>query len=120
MDKTALLTVLDERAGKWPLDLAYELAGIATRCLECKVDFSLAKTREELEKITRKADDLVAKSGCEVVVNGSIDDREDSSEAPSIFLCPILQVSFKHQELMKKGIQSYLILSRFHLTCCSN
>jgi hypothetical protein len=94
MDKTALLTVLDERAGKWPLDLAYELVGIATRCLECKVDFSLAKTREELEKITRKADDLVAKSGCEVVVNGSIDDREDSSEAPSIFLCPILQVSF--------------------------
>ncbi|KAL3583451.1 hypothetical protein D5086_014512 [Populus alba] len=103
MEKTALLTVLDERAGKWPLDLAYELAGIATRCLECKVDFSLAKTREELEKITRKADDLAAKSGCEVVVNGSIDDREDSSEAPSIFLCPILQEVMKNPHVAADG-----------------
>lgn len=103
MDKTALLTVLDERAGKWPLDLAYELVGIATRCLECKVDFSLAKTREELEKITRKADDLVAKSGCEVVVNGSIDDREDLSEAPSIFLCPILQEVMKNPHVAADG-----------------
>lgn len=96
MDRTALARVLDEMAGQWPLDLAEELVGIAMRCLSSNcgpnADFSLAKIREELDEICKKADDLVAKGGSEVVVKVDVD-REDSSEVPSIFLCPIFQVS---------------------------
>ncbi|CAK7339639.1 unnamed protein product [Dovyalis caffra] len=107
MDQTDLFRVLDERAGQWPLDLAQELVGIALRCFainqERSTDFSLPKAREELEKIRRKADDLVAKSGCQVAVNGSIDDREDSIEAPSMFLCPILREVMKNPHIAADG-----------------
>lgn len=101
-DRSGLVGVLDERAGQWPLDLAEEIVGIAMKCmpsdLRCNKDLSIGTVMEELDRVRKKADGIVAREGCEDFVRGV--DKEESREVPGIFLCPIFQVS----------PQSYLIL----------
>lgn len=90
MDRQALARVLDEKAGKWPLDLAQELAGIARKCLSSR-ELSLSKIMEELDTLRNMADDLVARGGLEAV-DSEVVDKDDCTEVPGIFLCPIFQV----------------------------
>ena len=66
-DKDALVRVLDEMAGPWPLDLVKELAGLAMRCMSIKIkpnrvlSIDIARVREELNEIKRKANDRFGK-----------------------------------------------------------
>lgn len=97
MDREALASVLDEMAGQWPLDLAIELAGLALMCVSTKTkpnsELSIAKVLEELNEIRRKGDEIVGREGRKAILGGCID-REGTSDVPSVFLCPILQVGF--------------------------
>uniref|UniRef100_A0A2P2KQ60 RING-type E3 ubiquitin transferase n=1 Tax=Rhizophora mucronata TaxID=61149 RepID=A0A2P2KQ60_RHIMU len=96
MDPAALVQILDERAGEGKLELAEELAGIAVGCVSVKREPStygtMAEVMKKLGELRRKADELAARGGCEVLVDEHIVDKEDSSEVPSFFLCPIVQV----------------------------
>ena len=92
VDGEALASVLDEMAGQWPMDLAKELAGLAFRCMS-NSELSIAKVLEELNEIRRKGDEIVGREGRKAIIGGCID-REGSSDVPSVFLCPILQVGF--------------------------
>ena len=101
MDRPALVRDLDEMAGKWPLELAERLAGLALKCLASNrgpsTDLRLATVMEELTDLRDKAADLVAKGECEVVIGRGSDanravDGEDLADAPTCFLCPIFQV----------------------------
>ena len=96
MDRKALGSVLDEMAGQWPLDLARELAALAMRCMSIKAkpnsELSIARVLEELNEIRRNGDEIVEREGPKTIIGGCID-REGSSDMPSAFLCPILQVS---------------------------
>jgi hypothetical protein len=96
MDRETLVNVLDDMAGQWPLDLAKEIMGLAMICMSVKskpnLNLSIARVLEELNKIRRKGDEIVAKEDRKVIIGGCID-REGSSDVPSVFLCPILQVS---------------------------
>ncbi|MBA0793932.1 hypothetical protein Gohar_018309, partial [Gossypium harknessii] len=93
-DQAALIKVLDEKAGKWPSDLAVELAKISMKCMSvCRganPDLQIATVMEELHELKKKADELRARGGFEVISNENVN-SEDSNEAPSVFLCPIFQ-----------------------------
>ncbi|XP_061349980.1 putative U-box domain-containing protein 50 isoform X2 [Gastrolobium bilobum] len=106
MDTEALVTVLDEMAGHWPLDLAKELAGLAMRCLSMKSnpnsELSIGRVLEELNEMRRKGDEIIAREGRKVIVGGCID-RDDSNDVPSIFLCPILQEVMKNPHVAADG-----------------
>lgn len=95
MDDDTLVNVLDDMAGQWPLDLARELAGLAMSCVFMKSrpnpELSIAKVLEELKMIRTKGDQIVAREGRKVTIGGCIG-RKSTSDVPSIFLCPILQV----------------------------
>lgn len=95
MDRETLVNILDDMAGQWPLDLAKELVGLAMISISVKSkpnpNLSIGRVLEELNKIRRKGDEIVAKEDRKVIIGGCID-REGSSDVPSVFLCPILQV----------------------------
>lgn len=95
----SLFRVLDETAGKWPLDLAEELAVIAMKCLavnqEENKDLRIASIAGELDEVRRKADGLVGSRENELVIDrcpSARANKEDPSDVPSVFLCPIFQV----------------------------
>ncbi|XP_048334445.2 putative U-box domain-containing protein 50 [Ziziphus jujuba] len=95
-DKAALVRVLDDTAGQWSLDLAQRLSGLALRCLSINQgsdsDVKVGTLMEELEEMRKEAEGLVEKAGREVVVSGGVEQREqESSDVPSVFLCPIFQ-----------------------------
>ena len=97
MDRTGLARVLDETAGEWPLDLAEGLALLAVKCLTTATvgpndNLRVEGLMEELEELRKKADGLVDRRGCEVICDGSDEQRHDSIKVPSVFLCPIFQV----------------------------
>ncbi|XP_050205442.1 putative U-box domain-containing protein 50 [Mercurialis annua] len=103
VDPTALVRVLDEVAGQWPLDLAEELVGIAMKCISIntgpKTKLSAAKVMEEMTGVRKKADEIVGKGGgCEAVVIEGVD-----AEVPSIFLCPIFQDVMKNPHIAADG-----------------
>ncbi|KAJ4825334.1 hypothetical protein Tsubulata_002674 [Turnera subulata] len=103
-DRTALVRVLDEVAGRWPLDLAEELVGVAMKCVSIfscgpSADVSLANVREKLGEIRRKANDIVAKGGGDEVTVDTGGDRE----VPGIFLCPIFQDVMKDPHVAADG-----------------
>ncbi|KAA8546699.1 hypothetical protein F0562_003070 [Nyssa sinensis] len=100
MDHEALIGVLDEMAGDWPLELAVELAGIAMRCLS--TNEGLATVMRDIDKVRKKADDLVVGGECEVAIEGGVD-IQDSSNVPSFFLCPIFQVVMKNPHVAADG-----------------
>lgn len=95
LSREALVGVLDEMAGQWPLDLAKELADLAMRCMSMKnkpgPELSIARVIKELNEMRRKGDEIVAREGRRVTIGGGVD-REVPSDIPSVFLCPILQV----------------------------
>lgn len=100
-DDAALVRVLDTKAGQWPLGLAQRVAGLALRCISMKVGPNMdmrfgSLVMEELEELRREAEDFVEKGECEVDVTVSDEGEhgQDSSDAPSVFLCPIVQVRY--------------------------
>jgi len=106
MDQAGLVEVLDEMAGEWPVDLAAELAGIAMRCLGnndgLEGELLMAPVFKEIEQVRKKADDLVAAGECEVPIGEGVD-MEDSNNAPTVFLCPILQDVMKNPHIAADG-----------------
>ncbi|GFP87901.1 putative U-box domain-containing protein 50 [Phtheirospermum japonicum] len=80
---------LDHSAGPWPMDLAMELCGIATRCLSD--DEMVAMPTEEINGVRKWADMLVANGEYPVPVEEGTN-VTDLSNVPSAFLCPIYQV----------------------------
>ncbi|EOX91927.1 U-box domain-containing protein kinase family protein, putative [Theobroma cacao] len=102
----ALARVLDEKAGKWPLDLAVELAGISMKCLSVSrglnTDLQIATVMKELDELKKKADELVARGGLEVVSKENVG-IEDSSDVPGVFLCPIFQEVMKNPHVAADG-----------------
>ncbi|WJX61849.1 hypothetical protein P8452_46901 [Trifolium repens] len=106
MDRETFVNVLDDMAGQWPLDLAKEIMGLAMICMSVKskpnLNLSIARVLEELNKIRRKGDEIVAKEDRKVIIGGCID-REGSSDVPSVFLCPILQEVMKNPHVAADG-----------------
>ncbi|CAJ2647359.1 unnamed protein product [Trifolium pratense] len=106
MDRETLVNVLDDMAGQWPLDLAKEIVSLAMICMSVKskpnLNLSIARVLEELNKIRRKGDEIVAKEDRKVIIGGCID-REGSSDVPSVFLCPILQEVMKNPHVAADG-----------------
>ncbi|XVF15302.1 hypothetical protein REPUB_Repub09cG0139400 [Reevesia pubescens] len=107
MDREALVRVLDEKAGNWPLDLAVELAGLSMKCLSVNrglnIDFQIATVMEELDELKKKADELVvARGGFEAVTNENVK-IEESSDVPGVFLCPIFQEVMKNPHVAADG-----------------
>ncbi|KAI4314425.1 hypothetical protein L6164_027336 [Bauhinia variegata] len=106
VDTEALARVLDEKAGQWPLDLAKELAGLAMRCMssesEPDTELNIGMVIEEVNKIRRKADDLVAQGGRRGMIGEGVD-KEDSTDVPNLFLCPILQEVMKNPHVAADG-----------------
>ncbi|KAL5753319.1 hypothetical protein ACOSQ2_023826 [Xanthoceras sorbifolium] len=108
LDRTALVGVLDEMAGEWPLDLAEELAGIAVKCLsvnqEPNNDIKIGIVMAELEKVKKKADDIKMTRGDGEEASGRCANQEDSSEeVPSVFICPILQEVMENPHVAADG-----------------
>ncbi|XVE86871.1 hypothetical protein DITRI_Ditri18aG0070100 [Diplodiscus trichospermus] len=106
VDQAALVRVLDEKAGKWPLELAVELAGLSMKCLSVNRklhrDLQIAAVMEGLDELKKKADDLVAKKGFEVVTNENVS-MGDPSNVPGVFLCPIFQEVMKNPHVAADG-----------------
>ncbi|GFS39547.1 U-box domain-containing protein kinase family protein [Actinidia rufa] len=101
MDQTALIHVLDENAGQWPLDLSVELAGIALRCL-ADTESSMVTVFREIEQVREKADALMACKEFEIS-SGDGTDMENSCHAPGVFLCPIFQDVMKNPHVAADG-----------------
>ncbi|CAL1377486.1 unnamed protein product [Linum trigynum] len=91
LDRSALVEMLDEMAGPWPLGLTEEIAGIAMRCLSTELD--AANVLKELEELVKKGEDIVSRFGRQdrEMSGESDEDDESSSDIPSFFLCPILR-----------------------------
>ncbi|KAK8673004.1 hypothetical protein V6N13_111360 [Hibiscus sabdariffa] len=106
VDRAALVQVLDEKAGNWPLELAVELAGISMKCMPVsrgvKPDLRIATVMEELDELKKTADDFVARGGLEVVNNENVN-MEDANDVPSVFLCPIFQEVMKNPHVAADG-----------------
>lgn len=119
MDQTALIRVLDQKAGDWPLDLAVELGGIAVKCLknnenQAGKDLSMAMLARDMDKVKEKGDELVRNAEF-AVANEADSELEEDAEIPSVFLCPIFQV-FISLSLYQSPIEPYLILNRLAIT----
>lgn len=95
MDRMGLLEVLDQTAGEWPLDLAEELAGIASMCLsvdpESAAGFNIGTIIDELKDLRRRADRMAAGGGNEVAISRGAD-RDKLKGIPNMFVCPIFRV----------------------------
>lgn len=91
-DRTARIEVLDEMTEQWPMDLAAEFTGIAIKCISADDSLRIGDVMVDIENLRRKADDLKkqAKISEMVVMDKNL---EDSSDVPSVFICPILQVT---------------------------
>lgn len=96
MNQTSILRDLDQTAGKWPLELAKELGALAVKCSSVNrggnMGFSTREIMEELGKIRAKADEFKIIGGYEEATNSNMDEG-DPNDIPSVFMCPILQVS---------------------------
>ncbi|KAF8404715.1 hypothetical protein HHK36_009603 [Tetracentron sinense] len=107
MEGGALMGILDEVAGEWPLDLAEEFAGIAMRCFydsgRRKTELRMKIAMRELEELRKKAAVVGVREGCEMVVEGGMCRKEDCSNVPSVFLCPIFQEVMKNPHLAADG-----------------
>ncbi|KAK9284992.1 hypothetical protein L1049_024174 [Liquidambar formosana] len=106
MNSAALIGVLDKMAGEWPLDLAEEFAGIAMKCLSIdqvpNTDLSITSVMRELDRLRKKAAALADTRGCEVVIEGGAN-PEDTSDVPSVFLCPIFQDVMQNPHVAADG-----------------
>ncbi|XP_042516833.1 putative U-box domain-containing protein 50 [Macadamia integrifolia] len=107
MEGEALHGILDPMAGDWPMDLAMEFARIALRCVDINgsVELTTCRVMEEIEELRRKAEELIAKEGFEMGVEGSGHREKDQEhgDVPYIFLCPILQEVMKNPHVAADG-----------------
>lgn len=88
----------DEIGEQWPMDVAREVVGLAMQCMSMKCEpngeMSIARVLQELNEIRIKGDDMDARERWRTMNVGDIDGH-DSTQVPSVFFCPILQVSTK-------------------------
>ncbi|KAH7859977.1 hypothetical protein Vadar_007785 [Vaccinium darrowii] len=110
MDREGLVEVLDDGAGKWPMDLALKLAGIAMRCLsgndgpsDMDVSMAMAMVKREIDVVRKKAEEIVAGGEREAAAAGGSEDGEDSIDVPRLFICPIFQDVMKNPHLAADG-----------------
>ncbi|KAL5556567.1 hypothetical protein UlMin_038803 [Ulmus minor] len=115
MDQSALVRDLDEMAGQWPLGLAERLADLALRCLSSNrgpgTDLRMATVMEELNDLREKAMEMVTRGEeCVVLIDRGGDvaadqavDKDDPSDLPSFFLCPIFQEVMKNPHVAADG-----------------
>ncbi|KAF4402175.1 hypothetical protein G4B88_017687 [Cannabis sativa] len=101
VDKAALVQVLDETGGAWPLDIVERLALLAFRCLgptKLKVEVVM----EELEELKKKCVELVDRRRGEI---SSTDGGEghESCEIPCVFLCPIYKDVMRNPHVAADG-----------------
>ncbi|XP_042990038.1 putative U-box domain-containing protein 50 [Carya illinoinensis] len=105
-DRAALIQVLDETAGDWPLYLAEEFACLAIRCLsinsEPNAELSITQVMEELNKMKNKAEDAMKRGGSDPFINGDVDEA-DSCDVPKVFICPIFQHIMKNPHVAADG-----------------
>ncbi|KAK6919586.1 U-box domain [Dillenia turbinata] len=95
-DDPGLIEDLDDTTGRLATDMAEELEAIAMECLstshESNARMRLGTIMRELSEVRKKADELAANEGREVVTEGGVDMHiEDSFEIPKVFFCPILR-----------------------------
>ncbi|KAK8652852.1 hypothetical protein V6N13_126875 [Hibiscus sabdariffa] len=102
VDRAALVRILDEKAGNWPLELAVELSGISLKCMSVSRDLQIATVMEELNELQKKADVLVGRGGIEVVSNENVN-MEDTNDVPSAFLCPVFKEVMKNPHVAADG-----------------
>lgn len=101
MDSTTTMLVesLDKMAGEWPLELAVELGGIAKLCLcsgeNQEKEFSSKLLMKWMEKVRRKADELLVINGDTAVTIEADENAEILSQIPRVFFCPIYQVGIE-------------------------
>lgn len=103
MDRGALIQVLDEIAGEWPLDLAEELAVIAMRCVCINMDLRMGTIMGELNELRKKADDIVARTGCKVGSDEGAHMEDTNVVVPGVFICPIFQEVMKNPHVAADG-----------------
>lgn len=103
---TKLVGSLDKTAGEWPLDLAVELGGIAKLCLcsgeNQEKEFSSKLLMKWMEKIRRKADELVVNGDLTVAIEAD-ENAEVLNHIPRVFFCPIYQEVMKNPHLAADG-----------------
>ncbi|KAG5529610.1 hypothetical protein RHGRI_030106 [Rhododendron griersonianum] len=97
MDRAHIIKVLDDGAGKWPVDLAVELAGIALRCISANdgppdTELSMATVKREIDLVRKKAEEIMAGREHEAAAEGG--EEVEDSDVPRVFICPIFQVCF--------------------------
>lgn len=100
MNEAAVVEVLDQRAGEWPLQVAMELARIAIRC-SSSGEGGMTMVMKEMEEVRKKADDVMAGVGCSV--NEFNVDSDDETIIPSFFFCPILKDVMKNPHVASDG-----------------
>lgn len=112
METAAVLANLDYTAGEWPMDLAFELLDIATRCLST----SSATEESVTNTLVREIND-VKKRGGQLVEKGKLpvpDEEaaraEESSNVPGAFLCPIYRVKYHSSFDKNRNISSLSLL----------
>lgn len=93
IDRGALIQVLDEMAGEWPVHLAEELAGIAMRCVSIDMELRMGTITGELNELRKKADYIVAGTGRMAGSNGGSGMEDADVVVPCVFICPIFQVT---------------------------
>ncbi|XP_030528255.1 putative U-box domain-containing protein 50 [Rhodamnia argentea] len=106
MDRMGLVEVLDQTAGRWPLDLAEELADMALTCLsvdpESAAGFDIGMIIDELKDLRRRADEIMVRGGNEAAI-GRGADRDNSRGIPNMFVCPIFQEIMKNPHVAADG-----------------
>lgn len=107
MDRMGLVEVLDQMAGRWPLDLAEEIAGIALTCLSVDpasaAGFDIGPIIDKLKHLRRRADEIVARGGNEAAI-GMGTDRNKLKGVPNMFICPLLQEVMKNPHVAADGV----------------
>ncbi|KAJ4803018.1 U-box domain-containing protein kinase family protein [Rhynchospora pubera] len=98
MRNGTLLSVIDESAGKWPLEQAEELAKIGLRC----ADLSRRQRPNLVTEVWTVVEPLMkaASAYVEPIEHGSDGDEE---QIPSLFVCPILQEVMQDPHIAADG-----------------
>ncbi|KAJ3689817.1 hypothetical protein LUZ61_018981 [Rhynchospora tenuis] len=98
MRNGTLLSVIDESAGKWPLEQAEELAKIGLRC----ADLSRRQRPNLVTGVWTVVEPLMkaASAYVEPIEHGSDGDEE---QIPSLFMCPILQEVMQDPHIAADG-----------------
>ncbi|XP_074308532.1 putative U-box domain-containing protein 50 isoform X1 [Silene latifolia] len=107
IDKQAILEALDDNAGDWPSSLAEEIVELAVKCRSVKldpdVDLTMSSVTKELKKLKKKADDIINRREYHMGVEDGMCFGEESTNVPSIFICPIFKVVMDNPHIAADG-----------------